>query len=100
MEIDVPSPVPPSYLPDIADSCTLTSPVPTESVACFTDSAVDREFAALLKEVDELEALGVAYGAERERLIRLANHFQKHREILAHTQQQLEADTKKQLSGP
>ena len=96
MEIDVPmspSPVPPPIFPDIADNYTLTSPVPTQSVACFTDSAADMEFAALLKDVDELEALRVAYGAEKERLIRLEIQFQKHREILAQTQQQLEAKT-------
>ena len=34
-------PLPPPILPDIADNCTLTSPVPTQSVACFTDSAAD-----------------------------------------------------------
>ena len=62
MEFDVPmspSPVPPPILPDTADSCTLTSPVPTQSVACFIDSAwlhCFMEFAAQLKDVDELEA--------------------------------------------
>ena len=96
MEIDVPislSSVPPPFLPDIADNCTLNSPVCTQSVACFTDSAADMEFAALLKDIDELEALQVAYGAEQERLIRLEIQFQKHREILAQTQPQLEAKT-------
>ena len=95
MEIDVPmspSPVPLPILPDIADNCTLTSPVPTQSVACFTDSADDMECAALLKDVGELEALQVAYGAEKERLIRLEIQFQKHRGILAQTQQ-LDAKT-------
>ena len=94
IDIDVPmspSPAPPPILPDFADSCTLTSPVPTQSVACFTDSAADMEFAALLKDVDELEALRVAYGAEKERLIRLEIQFQKRREILAQIQQQVEA---------
>ena len=96
MEIDVPmspSPLPPPILPDIADNCTLTSPVPTQSVACFTDSAADMDFAALLEDVDELEALQVAYGAGKERLIHLEIQFQKHREILAQTQQQLEGKT-------
>ena len=51
------------------------------------------EFAALLKDVDELEALPIAYGAEKERLICLEIQFQKHREILAQTQQQLAAKT-------
>ena len=52
-----PPPVPPLFLPDIADICTFTSPVPTQSVACFTDSAADMEFAAFLKDLDELETL-------------------------------------------
>ena len=97
MDIDVamsPSPMPPPILPDIADSCTLTSPVPTQSVACFTDSAADMEFAALLKDVDELGALRVAYGAEKERLIRLEIQFQKHHEILAQTTTTGSQDTK------
>ena len=96
MEIDVPmspSPVPPPILPVIADNCTLTSLVPTQSVACFTDSAADMEFAALLKDVDEFEALRVAYGAEKERFLCMEIQFQKHREVLAQTQQQLEAKT-------
>ena len=90
MEIDVPMP-PSPVPPPIADNCTLTSPVPTHFVACFTDSAADMVFAAVLKDVDELEALRVAYGAEKERLIRL----EIHREILVQTQQQLEAKTQK-----
>ena len=96
MEIDVPmshSPVPPPILPDIADSCTLTAPVPTQPVACFADSTADMEFPALLKDVDELEAPQVAYGAEKERSIRLEIQYQKHREVLEQTQQQLEAKT-------
>ena len=96
IEIDVPmspSPVLLPIFPVIADNCTLTSPVPTQSAACFTDYAADTEFAALLKDVDELEALRVAYGAEKEQLIRLEFQCQKHREILAQTQQQLEAKT-------
>ena len=82
-----------SYLPDIADGFTLISPIPFQSVACFTDSADDMEFAALLKDVGELEALLVAYGAEKERWVRMEVHFQKHRKLLAQTQQQLEAKT-------
>ena len=96
MEIDVPmspSPVFPPILPDIADNCTLTSPVPTQSVACFTESAADMEFVALLKDVDALEALRVAYGTEKKQVIRLEIQLQKHREILAQKQQQLEAKT-------
>ena len=88
-----PSPVPPPILLDIVDSCTLTSPLPFQSVACFADSAADMEFAALLKGVDELEALRVAYGAEKERWVHLEIQFQNHREISAQTQQQLEAKT-------
>ena len=97
MEIDVP--MSPSPVPPPLQFCRIllimvrSSPVPTQSVACFTDSAADMEFAALLKDVDELEALRVAYGAEKEQLIRLEIQFQKHGEILAQTQQQLEAKT-------
>ena len=51
------------------------------------------EFVALLKDVEELEALRVAYGAEKKRLIRLKIQFLKHRQIQAQTQQQVEAKT-------
>ena len=62
MEIDntmSPPPLPPAFLPDFADSCTLNSPVYTQSVACFADSSADIEFAALLKNLHELDALRV-----------------------------------------
>ena len=62
MEIDVPvfpSAVLLPILSDFVDSFTLTSPVPTQSVTCLTDSASEMECAALLKGVDELEALRV-----------------------------------------
>ena len=51
------------------------------------------EFAALLRGADELEALRVTYDVKKERLIRLEIQFQKHRQILAQTLQQLEAKT-------
>ena len=60
MEFDVPmspSPVTPPTLADIADSFTLTSTVPNQSVAFFTVSAAGIAFAAQLKYVYELEAL-------------------------------------------
>ena len=88
-----PSPVLPPFLPDIVDNFTHTSPVLFQSVACFFSSATDMEFAVLLKDVVELEALRVAYGADEERLIRMDSRFLKYREILAQTQQQLEAKT-------
>ena len=62
MEIDVPmfpSAVLLPVLSDFVDSFTLTSPVPSQSVTCLTDCAADMECAALLKGVDELEALRV-----------------------------------------
>ena len=37
----------------------------TPSVSCFTDSTVDREFVALLKDTDELDDLQNTLGAER-----------------------------------
>ena len=59
------------------------------------------EFAGLLKDIDELEALPFAYGAEKERSVRLEIQIRKHRENLAQTQQQQEAkEQKKQNSGP
>ena len=97
MEIDVAisqSPVPPPILSDMAESCTLTSPVPTQSLVCLTDSAADTEFAAPLKDANDLEVLWVAHGAEKEILIRLEIQLQMQREILAQTQQQLEAKAK------
>ena len=48
--------VPPSVLPDI-EVGMLTSPVPTSSVSCYTDSFEDQEFAALVKENEAIEAL-------------------------------------------
>ena len=71
----------------------LTSPVLTQSIACFPDSAAKMELAPLLRDFDELEALRIPYGAEKERLIRLEIQFEKHREILEQTQQRLEAKT-------
>ena len=69
MEIDVRvaiSPVPPPVLPDLSDSFSPTSLIPTPSVACFNNSATGMEFAALLKDVDKLEALRNAYAAEKK----------------------------------
>ena len=52
-----PPPVPPPILPDITDVGVLTSPFPTSTVSCYTDSFSDLEFAALLKENEEVDGL-------------------------------------------
>ena len=49
--------VPPPILPDLTDVGVLTSPVPTSTVSCYTDSSADLEFAALLKENEEVDCL-------------------------------------------
>ena len=80
MEIDAPmspSPVPPPFLPEIADRCALTSPVSTQSIACFTDCSADMEVVSLLKDVDELEAHRITYGAKIERLVGREIQFQE-----------------------
>ena len=60
MECNAPlssSPVLPPILPDISDDGVLTSPVPTSTVSCYTDSFADLEHAALLKENEEVDCL-------------------------------------------
>ena len=72
----------------------LHSPHPSpQFLACFSESAGYIEFPALQNNIDNLEALRVDFGAEKERLLRLQIEIQKHRVILAQTQQQLEAKT-------
>ena len=62
------SPIPPLVIPDTRHFARLTSPIPTRSVSCFTDSAVDREFAALLKYTDKLDSFRVTLGADKRAL--------------------------------
>ena len=63
-----PSPVATPVLPDIIDRGTLTSPVPCSSVACYTDSFADLEFAALLKDTSELENIQATLTATQAKL--------------------------------
>ena len=84
------SPIPPLVIPDARHFTRLTSPIPTRSVSCFTDSAVDREFAAPLKDTDKLDSFRITLGAERERFLRLENKFRRLRELLEMTMRNLE----------
>ena len=52
-----PSPLPPPVLPDLADFGTMTTPIQTSSVSCYTDSFENLEFAALLKENEAVDTL-------------------------------------------
>ena len=63
------SPVPLPFLPDIVAHFKFTSPFTTQSVAYLSNSVSVIEFTALLKDVDELEALRTPYGIEYEDLI-------------------------------
>ena len=88
------SPAPPQFLPEIAENYTHSSPVPTQSVACFTDSATDMVFAAFQKEVDKLRTFPVADSNPREEpLICLQVQVQYHRLVLEQTQQLLQSKT-------
>ena len=58
------SPILPLVMPDNRHFARLTSPIPTRSVSCFTDSTVDREFVALLKDTDKLDSFRIFLGAE------------------------------------
>ena len=60
-----PSPVPPPIVPDITDVGVLTSPVPTTTVSCYTDSFADLEFAALLKDNEEVDCIQQTLTATR-----------------------------------
>ena len=71
MECNVPlspSPLPPPILLDTADVGVLTSPVPTSTVSCYTDSFADLEFAAFLKENEEIDCLQQSLAATRAEL--------------------------------
>ena len=71
------SPVPPSVLADAMDVSTSTTPPLTSTVGSITDSVEHREFAALLREADELERL-------EEQLKERSNQLDRQQERLAH----------------
>ena len=64
-----------------------------QSVACFKDSAVELEYAVVLKGEDKLEALGATQCSDEECLIQLESQFRKHRQIFEETEQQIAAKT-------
>ena len=103
-----PSPVPPPVIlspnirarPNIVDCSTLTSPIPTESVACFTDSFADLEFAALLKDTSRIDALQETleatqneFGRQKGMFCRLERDFKTMKENYETTLKDLEAKT-------
>ena len=96
-----PSPVPPPILPDITEVGVLTSPVPTSIVSCYTDSFVDLEFAALLKENEEVDCLQQTLAATRSELgkqkalfARLESAFNKLKDNYEQISQSLSAQTR------
>ena len=94
MPLMSPSPVPPRVILSDVDQATLTSPLLTHNVATFTDSAADMEFAALLKDTDDLDVLNQELQVERGRLARLEAQFQTHRHTMEQTQMKLATKTK------
>ena len=95
-----PSPVPPPILPDITDVGVLTSPVPTSTVSCYIDSFADSEFAALLKDNEEVDCLQQTLAARRAELgkqkalfARLERAFNKLKENYEQISQSLSAQT-------
>ena len=72
------SPVPPPVLPDAMDVSTITTPPLTSTVSSITDWVEHREFAALLREADELERL-------EEQLKERSNQLGRQQERLAPT---------------
>ena len=71
------SSVTPPVLPDGMDVSTITTPPLTSTVVSITDSVEHREFAALLREADELERL-------EEPLEERSNQLDRQQERLAH----------------
>ena len=57
LPLSSPSPILPPNLPDIADIGMMTTPIPTSSVSCYTDSFEKLEFAALMKKNEAVETL-------------------------------------------
>ena len=90
--------MPPPILPDITDVGVLTSPVPTSTVSCYTDSFADLEFAALSKENEEVDYLQQTLAATRAELgkqkalfARLERAFNKLKENYEQISQSLNA---------
>ena len=71
------SPVPPPVLPDAMDVSTITTPPVTSTVGFITGSAEHREFAAPLREADQLERL-------EEQLKKRSKQLDRQQERLAH----------------
>ena len=93
--------MPPPILPDITDVGVLTSPVPTSTVSCHTDSFADLDFAALLEENEEVDCLQQTLTATRAELgkqkalfIRLERAFNKLKENYEQISQSLIAQTR------
>ena len=96
-----PSTTPPPILPDITNNGVLTSPVPTSTVSCYIDSFADWEFAALLKENEEVDFLQQTLAATRAELgkqkvlfARLDCVFNKLKENYEQISQSLRAQTR------
>ena len=86
-----PSAVPPPILLDITNVGVLTSPVLTSTVSCYTDSFADLEFAALLKENEEVDCLQQTLAALFARLERAFNKLKEDYERIS---QSLSAQTR------
>ena len=91
----------PPILPDITDVGVSTSPVPTSTVYCYTDSFADVEFAALLKENEEVDCLQQTLAATRAELgkqkalfARLVRAFNKLKENYEQISQSLSVQTR------
>ena len=69
--------MPPPFLPDVMDVSTVTTPPSTSTVGAITDSVEHGEFAALLREADELERL-------EEQLKERSNPLDRRQERLRH----------------
>ena len=96
-----PSLVPPPILPHITDVSVLASPVQNSTVSCYTDSFADLEFAALLKENEEVDCLEQILAATRAELgnqkalfARLERAFNKLKENYEQISQSLSAQTR------
>ena len=92
--------MPPLILPDSTDVGVLTSPVPTSTVPCYIDSFADWEFAALLKENEEVDSLQQTLAATRAEVgkqkalfARLGGAFNKVKENYEKISQSLSAQT-------
>ena len=68
LPLSSPSNPPPPVSPDIADFGTMTTPIQTSSVSCYTDSFEKLEFAALLKNNESVETLEQVLADTRKEL--------------------------------